>query len=407
VAPQVHLPVEELFLEELFQEVEVLTNEQEEEYLPSPERPVTNVTQGRTHTAGTSALSQYQTAVQGRTHTAGTSSLSQQKASAQERTNTAGTSALSLQKAAVQGRTHTAGTTSLSQQQAAALGRAHTAGTRSVSQQQAGLLGPMNTSSLSQQQGAAQVRTISASTCGLSQQQAGLQGPINTLSLSQRQAAVQGHMHRQTGGLPQQQAGSSSAPPRRDDHTYQAAGNNKSRASKTPSKHRPPAVSSSVPGDDAYSDVMKERKRRLETKMTNEVKKKEAEYWHLKKMKLLSTISGEPVNTSQITTTLGPLLEDKLLDEVDLDIPRFDESDERNVILFALNCRSRPKFFFTSDLDQTKGYGSFQIRIWSQIHTQTAKLSVDFLFIKFLNFLFNNKIRTQLVRNIKFSVVDP
>ncbi len=168
-----------------------------------------------------------------------------------------------------------------------------------------------NTDSVSQQQAAAQGRTHVAGTGSLSQQQVVAQGRTHiagTGSLSQQQAALQGRMH--TGSVSQQQAGSSSAPPQRDDHAYQSAGNNKKRASKTPSKRCPSAVSSSVPGDDAYSDVMKERKRllRFETKMTNEVKKKEAEYWHLKKMKFLSTISGEPVNTSQITVTLGPLL---------------------------------------------------------------------------------------------------
>lgn len=239
-------------------EVEIYTSEKEEEYLPSPERPVMNAAQGRTHTDGTVGLSQQQPAAQGRMHTAG----------------------LSQQQAAAHGFTHTAGTGGLFQQQAAAQGRTR------------------------------------------------------------------------TGDLPKQQAGTSSAPPHRDDHAYQSvdplAGNKKRRGSKTPSKRPPSTLASSVPGDDSYADVMKERKRllRLETKMTHEVKKKEAEYWHLKKMKLLSTITGEPVDTSQISVTLGPLFDGQLLNKVDLDMPGLDESDERNEILCALHCRSRQKCLF-------------------------------------------------------------
>jgi hypothetical protein len=47
-------------------------------------------------------------------------------------------------------------------------------------------------------------------------------------------------------------------------------------------------------GGSAYVDLLKERKRllRLEARMTYEVKRKEAQYWHLKTLQLVSDIKA-------------------------------------------------------------------------------------------------------------------
>ncbi len=47
-------------------------------------------------------------------------------------------------------------------------------------------------------------------------------------------------------------------------------------------------------GGNAYVDLLKERKRllRLEARMTYEVKRKEAQYWHLKTLQLVSDIKA-------------------------------------------------------------------------------------------------------------------
>jgi hypothetical protein len=121
----------------------------------------------------------------------------------------------------------------------------------------------------------------------------------------------------------------------RDDHSYQASTksekNRKSQRSKTPSKR--PLSASTVPEGDAYTHLMKKRERllELETKMTHEVKLFEAQYWRLKTMKLLSDITGEPVDVSKIDLSPGPLLSLQLRDELQNVEPALEIPDERNV----------------------------------------------------------------------------
>jgi hypothetical protein len=72
---------------------------------------------------------------------------------------------------------------------------------------------------------------------------------------------------------------------------------------------------------------MKERRRllRLEAKMSHEVKRKEAQYWHVKTLKVLSEMPGDPV----IEVTPGPLLDSQLIQQIEP--PAHKEVDERNV----------------------------------------------------------------------------
>ena len=80
-------------------------------------------------------------------------------------------------------------------------------------------------------------------------------------------------------------------------------------------------------------DLMSERKHilRVEAKMNPKVKKKEAQYWHLKTKKLFSDITGQPVDVSDIDLTLGQL-EGELRDGTSC----FNVSHGRKLILFSL-----------------------------------------------------------------------
>ncbi len=80
-------------------------------------------------------------------------------------------------------------------------------------------------------------------------------------------------------------------------------------------------------------DLMSERKHilRVEAKMNPKVKKKEAQYWHLKTKKLFSDITGQPVDVSDIDLTPGQL-EGELRDGTSC----FNVSHGRKLILFSI-----------------------------------------------------------------------
>ncbi len=75
-------------------------------------------------------------------------------------------------------------------------------------------------------------------------------------------------------------------------------------------KKAPSSSSKTSQEGEAYKDLMREKKRilRLEAMILHEAKKKEAEYWHLMKMKLVAELTGESVDLSEIDMTAGPLL---------------------------------------------------------------------------------------------------
>ncbi len=60
--------------------------------------------------------------------------------------------------------------------------------------------------------------------------------------------------------------------------------------------------------------------------MSHEVKRKEAEYWHVKTLKVLSEMPGDPV----IQVTPGSLLDSQLFQQIDPP-PVVKEVDDRNV----------------------------------------------------------------------------
>jgi hypothetical protein len=86
-------------------------------------------------------------------------------------------------------------------------------------------------------------------------------------------------------------------------------------------------MSSAAKECSAYLATMKERRRllRVEAKMSHEVKRKEAQYWHVKTLKVLSEMPGDPV----INVTPGSLLDSTLLQEIEQ--PAGEEVDDRNV----------------------------------------------------------------------------
>ena len=61
--------------------------------------------------------------------------------------------------------------------------------------------------------------------------------------------------------------------------------------------------------------------------MSHEVKRKEAQYWHVKTLKVLSEMPGDPV----IQVTPGSLLDSTLLQEIEK--PAGNEVDDRNVYI--------------------------------------------------------------------------
>ncbi len=83
-------------------------------------------------------------------------------------------------------------------------------------------------------------------------------------------------------------------------------------------------------------DLMSERKHilRVKAKMNPNVKKKEAQYWHLKAKKLFSDITDQPVDVRDIDLTLRPPLDNQLEGELRDGTSGFNVSLGRNLILF-------------------------------------------------------------------------
>ncbi len=109
----------------------------------------------------------------------------------------------------------------------------------------------------------------------------------------------------------QQQTGSTqSARASSGDHSYLTQTTSSSKKRVTPK--RPPPSSSSE--RKAYRALMREKKRilRLEAMILHEAKKKEAEYWHLMKLKLVTDITGEQIDLSDLQISTGPLLNGEL-----------------------------------------------------------------------------------------------
>ena len=74
---------------------------------------------------------------------------------------------------------------------------------------------------------------------------------------------------------------------------------------------------------EAYKDLMREKKwiLRLEAMILHEAKKKEAEYLHIMKMKLVAELTGESVELSDIDMTAGPLLNGELSESTSQSYP--------------------------------------------------------------------------------------
>ena len=113
------------------------------------------------------------------------------------------------------------------------------------------------------------------------------------------------------------------------DHSYLPQSSSVSRKKSAPKNapsNRRPSSKSSEEGQ-AYRDLMQEKQRilRLEAKILLEAKKKEAEYWHLMKLKLMAEITGVPVDTSEVDMTPGPLLTGEFAESID--IPDSSTSD--------------------------------------------------------------------------------
>ena len=115
------------------------------------------------------------------------------------------------------------------------------------------------------------------------------------------------------------------------DHAYLSQPTSLSRKKVAPKK-APSSSSSSKTSQEgeAYKDLMREKKRilRLEAMILHEAKKKEAEYWHLMKMKLVAELTGESVDLSEIDMTAGPLLNGDLSQSISNPYP---DPDDRHV----------------------------------------------------------------------------
>ena len=106
------------------------------------------------------------------------------------------------------------------------------------------------------------------------------------------------------------QSATQSATASSGDHSYLTQTTSSSKKRVTPK--RPPPSSSSE--RKAYRDLMREKKRilRLEAMILHEAKKKEAEYWNLMKLKLVTDITGEQIDLSDLQIAPSALLNGEL-----------------------------------------------------------------------------------------------